>query len=88
MVAFQAYRDGTGVGWHADAGWGRQAILSLGVTRGFGVATAAGAEYLRLAHGDLLALDPAAEHCVPVEDVPGERVSLVFRAPREHVVPL
>jgi len=32
-VAFQAYLDGTGCGWHHDRDWGAQAVLSLGVTR-------------------------------------------------------
>src|SRR6516225_5927084 len=36
-VAFQAYLDGTGCGWHHDRDWGAQAVLSLGVTRSLGL---------------------------------------------------
>lgn len=83
-ACFQAYRDGTGCGWHHDRDWGAQAVLSLGVTRTFGLRNASGEKHLLLAHGDLLVM-PAGfqedwEHCVPVEDVPGERCSIVFRA--------
>lgn len=85
---FQAYRDGTGCGWHHDRDWGAQAVLSLGVTRSFGLRGQAGEEFLRLAHGDLLFMPPGFqddwEHCVPEEDVPGERCSLVFRSPIEE----
>ena len=82
---FQAYRDGTGTGWHSDKNWGAQAILSLGVTRTFGLRRHGFAEeFVRLRHGDLLVMPPGFqdswEHCVPVEDVPGERCSLVFRS--------
>lgn len=80
---FQAYLDGAGCGWHHDRQWAAQAILSLGVTRSFGLRGGGGEEFLRLAHGDLLFMPPGFqdgwEHCVPVEDAPGERCSLVFR---------
>lgn len=82
---FQAYLDGTGCGWHYDADWAVQAILSLGVTRTFQVRRkdGTGLREWRLAHGDLLVM-PAGfqdewEHCVPAEPVAGERCSLVFR---------
>lgn len=83
--AFQAYLDGAGCGWHHDRDWGAQAIISLGVTRGFGMRRDGAEEFLRLAHGDLLVMPPGfqqeREHCVPVEQVKGERCSLVFRTP-------
>ena len=82
--AFQAYRDGSGCGWHHDRDWAAQAVLSLGVTRSFGLRRSAQEEFLPLAHGDLLFMPPGFqdswEHCVPVEDVQGERCSLVFRS--------
>lgn len=85
-VAYQAYRDGTGCGWHHDRDWGAQAILSLGVPRTFGLRKAGHEEFVRQAHGDLLYMPPGFqdewEHGVPEEDAPGERVSLVFRGPR------
>jgi alkylated DNA repair dioxygenase AlkB len=87
LAAFQAYRNGTGCGWHADTPFGAQAILSLGVTRTFGARrTVSGAEsWYRLAHGDLVFMprgfQDGWEHCVPEERVPGERCSLVFREP-------
>ena len=85
-ACFQAYLDGSGCGWHYDRDWPVQAILSLGVSRSFGLRRIDGShqETLRLAHGDLLFM-PAGmqdewEHCVPAEDVPGERCSVVFRS--------
>lgn len=84
ICAFQAYRNGAGCGWHADTPFGAQAILSLGVTRGFGVRRLGGLpQWMKVAAGDLVFM-PAGfqagwEHCVPVENVPGERCSLVFR---------
>ena len=85
VCCFQAYRDGTGVGWHADPQWSAQAILSLGVTRSFGLRGPGGETFTRLAHGDLLFMPPGFQdewqHCVPEEEAPGERVSLVFRSP-------
>lgn len=85
-VCYQAYLNGSGCGWHYDRDWPVQAILSLGVTRTFGLRRIGGSdeETLRLAHGDLLFM-PAGmqdewEHCVPVEQVTGERCSIVFRA--------
>lgn len=82
--AFQAYRDGAGVDWHHDRQWDAQAILSLGVTRSFGIRSEGGTSIFRVAHGDLVFM-PAGfqdeyEHCVPAEDIPGERCSLVFRS--------
>lgn len=85
-VCFQAYLNGAGTGWHTDAEWDAQAILSLGVTRTFGIRrTGGGGEtYLRLAHGDLLVMPPGfqdgREHSVPAEDARGARCSLVFRS--------
>jgi alkylated DNA repair dioxygenase AlkB len=82
---FQAYRDGAGCGWHADRDWGGQAILSLGVTRSLALRRNGSPleTHCRMAHGDLLFMPPGFqdewEHCVPGEDVPGERCSLVFR---------
>jgi alkylated DNA repair dioxygenase AlkB len=84
VVAFQAYRDGAGCGWHADTPFAAQAILSLGVTRSFAVRRPGGAaRVIPVRDGDLLFM-PAGfqqewEHAVPEEDVPGERCSLVFR---------
>jgi alkylated DNA repair dioxygenase AlkB len=85
-ACFQAYLDGAGVAWHHDRDWGAQAILSLGVTRSFGLRKTGSdeEERLSLAHGDLLFMPPGFqdehEHCVPVEDVTGERCSIVFRS--------
>jgi alkylated DNA repair dioxygenase AlkB len=86
IAAFQAYRNGTGCGWHSDTPFSSQAILSLGVTRTFGVRPRGGeAEWMKVAEGDLVFMPPGFqrewEHCVPEEDVPGERCSLVFRTP-------
>lgn len=84
-VAFQAYRDGSGTPWHADAPFAAQAVLSLGVTRSFQVRRAGGAGGWegRLRDGDLVFMPPGFqeewEHRVPVEDVPGERCSVVLR---------
>lgn len=82
--AFQAYLDGAGVGWHRDTNWAAQAILSLGVTRSFGLRRDGTGKLLPLAHGDLLVMPRGFqeewEHSVPEEDVPGERCSLVFRS--------
>jgi alkylated DNA repair dioxygenase AlkB len=87
VVVFQAYRDGSGVGWHADEGYDVQAILSLGVTRTFGTRRPDGDPvWIRVGHGDLMVMPSGFQsewqHCVPVEDVVGERCSLVFRAVR------
>ena len=88
IVAFQAYRNGSGCDWHADTPFDAQAVLSLGATRTFGVRPIGGEpEWLTMSHGDLVYMPPGFqdewEHCVPVEpDKPGERVSLVFRTPR------
>jgi hypothetical protein len=83
--AFQAYLDGAGTGWHHDRDWDAQAILSLGVTRTFGLRRGGREQFLRLAHGDLLVMPPGFqddgwEHGVPAEEVEGERCSLVFRS--------
>lgn len=84
-VCFQAYRNGSGVGWHHDQGWGAQAILSLGATRSFALRNSKGNEtQFVLQHGDLIYM-PAGfqdewEHSVPTErTIRGERCSLVFR---------
>lgn len=87
IVAFQAYRNGAGCGWHTDSPFGAQAVLSLGVTRTFGVRPLGGEpQWHQVAHGDLVIMpagfQDAWEHCVPTEPVPGERCSLVFRTPR------
>jgi alkylated DNA repair dioxygenase AlkB len=84
-VVFQAYLDGSGCGWHSDEGWDVQAILSLGVTRTFGIRRPDGDPvWLQVGHGDLLVMPSGFQsewqHSVPVEDMAGERVSLVFRA--------
>lgn len=84
IVAFQAYRGGAGCDWHADTPFDAQAILSLGATRTFGIRPHGGdPEWTPVNHGDLVFMPPGFqhthEHCVPVEDEPGERVSLVFR---------
>lgn len=90
-VVFQAYRDGAGCDWHPDADWGAQAILSLGVTRTFGLRKPGAELYVQLAHGDLMFLPDGCqrewEHCVPAENVTGERCSLVFRATTEYCLP-
>ena len=89
ICAFQAYRDGAGCGWHADSPFGAQAILSLGVTRTFGVRRTGGEpEWLQVAAGDLVVMPDGFqrdwEHCIPVEeDIHGERCSLVFRTRAE-----
>jgi alkylated DNA repair dioxygenase AlkB len=86
IVAFQAYDDGSGCGWHTDSPFDVQAILSLGVTRTFGVRPVSGPpQWIRVSHGDLVFMPSGFqdewEHCVPLEAVEGERVSLVFRTP-------
>src|SRR5262249_10215314 len=81
---FQAYRDGAGCGWHADREWAAQAVLSLGGTRSVALRRPGGGGQVPVAHGGLLYLPPGfpdgGGHCVPAEDVPGERCSLVFRS--------
>lgn len=84
IVAFQAYRNGSGCDWHTDGPFDAQAVLSLGVTRTFGIRRPDEAPvWMLVEHGDLVSMPSGFqsewEHCVPVEDVPGERVSLVFR---------
>ncbi len=84
IVAFQAYRDGSGCPWHADTPFDVHAVLSLGVSRTFGVREVNGpAEWIQVEDGDLVVMpsgfQDGHEHCVPDEDVKGERVSLVFR---------
>lgn len=86
-VLYQAYRDGAGCDWHTDDPFDAQAVLSLGVTRTFGVRPVGGeSEWVKLGHGDLVYMPPGFqqryEHCVPAEDAPGERYSLVFRTVR------
>jgi alkylated DNA repair dioxygenase AlkB len=82
--AFQAYRNGSGTDWHADTPFDAQAVLSLGATRTFGVRAAMSEPtWLPVSHGDLVYMPSGFQdewqHCVKVEDEPGERVSLVFR---------
>jgi len=84
IVAFQAYRNGAGTGWHTDTPFDAQAILSLGVTRTFGVKNGDGdPHYVKLGHGVLVIMpsgfQKAWQHSVPIEEVTGERCSLVFR---------
>lgn len=84
ILVFQGYRNGAGCDWHADTPFDAQAILSLGVTRTFGVRPVGGEpQWMDVSHGDLVYMPPGFqdgwEHCVPVEDVSGERISLVFR---------
>ena len=86
-VCFQAYRGGTGCGWHHDRDWAAQAILSLGATRSLALRRNGGEqELVPLTHGDLLYMPPGFqdewEHCVPPEPVAGERFALVFRTPQ------
>lgn len=88
IVAFQAYRSGSGCGWHTDSPFDAQAVLSLGVTRTFGIRRRGEDPiWTSVGHGDLVVMPSGFqsewEHCVPVEDVPGERISLVFRTPAE-----
>lgn len=84
VFAFQAYRDGSGCDWHRDTPFDAQAILSLGVTRTFGIRRIYGPDqWIRVAHGDLVVMPSGFQdqwqHCIRIEDAPGERVSLVFR---------
>ncbi len=83
-ACFQAYLDGTGCGWHYDRDWDEQAVLSLGITRKFGLRNDDGEQFLELADGDMIFMPSGFqygwEHCVPQEDVKGERCSIVFRA--------
>ena len=85
-AAYQAYLNGSGTGWHYDREWDCQAILSLGVTRTFGVRSRENGKtaMVPVRHGSLLLMYPGFqdrfEHCVlPEPDVRGERVSVVFR---------
>jgi alkylated DNA repair dioxygenase AlkB len=85
-AAFQAYRDGVGCEWHTDTPFDAQAVLSQGVTRTFGVRPLGGEpSWIWVAHGDLVVMASGFqythEHCVPVELVAGERISVVFRTP-------
>jgi alkylated DNA repair dioxygenase AlkB len=85
VVAFQAYMDGSGCDWHSDDAFDAQAVLSLGVTRTFGVRRKDGSDLslLPVDHGDLVFMPPGFQatwqHCVPIEQVAGERCSLVLR---------
>lgn len=84
-ACFQAYLDGTGCGWHYDRDWDEQAVLSLGITRKFGLRRDDSHEkFIDLADGDMIFMPSGFqhgwEHCVPQEDVKGERCSIVFRA--------
>jgi alkylated DNA repair dioxygenase AlkB len=85
VVAFQGYRSGSGCDWHADHGVDVQAVLSLGVSRTFGTRPVGGEPvWVVVDHGDLVVMpsgfQATHEHSVPVENVPGDRVSLVFRS--------
>ena len=88
ICAYQAYMHGSGTEWHTDSPFGLQAILSLGVTRTFGVRKDGKDEkFVSLSHGDLFVMAEGMqqdgwEHRVVPETVPGERISLVFRTPR------
>jgi len=89
VVVFQAYRDGSGCTWHADDGYDVQAVLSLGVTRTFGIRKPdAEPIWVSVEHGDLVVMPSGFQagwqHCVPAEDVIGERCSLVFRAVKQN----
>lgn len=85
ICIFQAYRNGAGCDWHADTPFDEQAVLSLGATRTFGVRHIDDPVpgWLSVSHGDLVYMSSGFQqrfqHCVPVEDVKEERVSLVFR---------
>ena len=87
IVLFQAYRNGTGCDWHTDDAFDVQAILSLGASRTFGLRRPGETPtWTTLDSGDLLYMPSGFQdewqHCVPAEDVVGERVSLVFRTVR------
>ena len=85
ILALQGYKDGTaGTAWHADDNFGDQAILSLGVTRLFGIRRGGlDASYL-LDAGDLVHMPSGLEHrIIPQPDISGERVALVFRMPAQ-----
>lgn len=87
IVAFQAYANGSGCDWHTDSPFDVQAILSLGVTRTFGVRRPGHRpQWTPVRHGDLVVMPSGFqdqwEHSVPLEPVQGERVSLVFRTVR------
>lgn len=85
-VCFQAYLNGSGCDWHYDRDWDAQVVLSLGVTRTFGLRRigSGNEEFTSLRAGDALFMPSGFqeewEHCVPVEKVGGERCSLVFRS--------
>lgn len=90
-ACFQAYLNGSGCGWHYDRDWDAQAIISLGVTRSFGLRRKFGLLdgddgefFLQVSHGDMLFMPPGFqeewEHCVLTEESAGERCSLVFRS--------
>jgi alkylated DNA repair dioxygenase AlkB len=88
IALFQAYMDGSGCDWHADLGYDVQAIVSLGVTRRFGIRRAEDVDqprYYKVSHGDLLVMPSGFQddwqHCVPEQpNASGERVALVFRS--------
>ena len=84
VALFQAYRRGAGCGWHADDAFDEQAILSLGVTRTFGVRRPGGEPaWMPVGHGDLVFMPSGFQtgwqHCIRAEAVTGVRCSLVFR---------
>jgi alkylated DNA repair dioxygenase AlkB len=86
IVAFQAYRDGAGTGWHTDDPFDAQAVLSLGVPRAFAIRREGQESAVMVHHGDLVVMPSGFqgewEHRVVPDDSVGERVSLVFRTPR------
>lgn len=86
IVAFQAYRNGHGVGWHVDSPFGDQVILSLGARCVFGVRELSEDEpiWRTLVDGDIVVVPEGWEHCVEFrEGHIGERCSLVFRNRRK-----
>ena len=80
IVIAQGYRDGNAcVDWHNDGQYARQAILSLGATRPFGLRSAGTETTVWLRHGDLIEFPASTDHRVP-PCVADERCSLVLRA--------
>lgn len=84
MVAWQAYRNGSGCDWHRDTPFDVQAVLSLGASRTFGTRPIGGEPTWTIVdHGDLVVMPSGFqagwEHCVPEEAEPGVRCSIVFR---------
>lgn len=78
IVAFQAYRNGSGCVPHVDDPFGDQWVLSLGVSRTFQM----DGEQVVVSDGDLTFVPAGCVHGIVEEDVAGVRCSLVFRKPR------